>query len=252
MHLTASPGRHELAIVCRALSLLPVPRRPRGRWRSSLEADQSLRWRRTPLIGRIPWAGTAPVIGPWGQVSLLPVPQHGIELTGVCTELDADLRSARVLVDCMAERGGHLELACAGAVTAVEVPAGESRVRLEVREPTLWWPATHGEPALHELTVRAGSRPGQLQPLARRSVGFRRLEAQTDDGGFRQERCKALRQHRFGVAVGDRDDIVGRLVVDVAGSQRAVSRYDRPLARFAHDRLDGGVEGRGAHAEIFM
>lgn len=185
VHLTASPGRHELAIVCRALSLLPVPRRPRGRWRSSLVADQSLRWRRTPLIGRIPWAGTAPVIGPWGQVSLLPVPQHGIELTGVRTELDADLRSARVLVDCMAERGGHLELACAGAVTAVEVPAGESRVRLEVREPALWWPATHGEPALHELTVRAGSRPGQLQPLARRSVGFRRLEAQTDDGGFR-------------------------------------------------------------------
>lgn len=54
-----------------------------------------------------------------------------------------------------------------------------------MREPALWWPATHGEPALHELTVRAGSRPGQLQPLARRSVGFRRLEAQTDDGGFR-------------------------------------------------------------------
>ncbi|MCT1602129.1 hypothetical protein M3E18_03520 [Kocuria sp. p3-SID1433] len=185
VRLSAAPGRHELAIVCRALSLLPVPRRPRGRWRSSLVADQSLRWRRTPLIGRIPWAGTAPVIGPWGQASLLPVPEHGIELTGVRTELDRDLRRAEVIVGYRAERAGHLELSCAEAATAAEVPAGEGQLRLEVRDPALWWPATHGEPALHELTVRAGSEPARLQPLTRRSVGFRRLEARTDDGGFR-------------------------------------------------------------------
>lgn len=181
--LTARPGEHELAIVCRALELVPVPRKPRPRWRSTLVSDSSLRWRRTPLIGRIPWAGTAVVVGPWGESSLRAVPHHGVSVTAVRTELsETDGGPATVHVDLTADRATTLTVRCAGAEHTATLAAGQHRVALEVRGPALWWPATHGTPTLHDLEVQAG---GQL--VERRRVGFRQIRARTDHGGFTLE-----------------------------------------------------------------
>ncbi|WP_144793739.1 hypothetical protein [Kocuria palustris] len=181
----ADAGRHGIAVVCRALSLLPVPRRPRPRWRSSLVGDQSLRWRRTPLMGRIHWGGTEPAVGPWGEADLRRVPDHGATVVGIRTGLDADLCTAHVVVTLEAVRPVTVELACAGSSESLDVPAGRSELRLGVTRPPLWWPATHGDPVLHRLSIRAGAENGPLESLAEASVGFRRIVGQTDGGGFR-------------------------------------------------------------------
>lgn len=184
-------GPHRLAIVCRALSLVPVPRRPRARWRSSLVGDQSLRWRRTPLIGRIPWAGTAPVVGPWGEVSLRRLPAHGVRVLSHRTELrgldDGAPQTAapqgivRVEVDSAA--AATVELTCAGARRSIEVGPGRSALELTVADPALWWPSTHGEPELHDLRVEV-RRGGQEEAVLGTRVGFRSIAADTSDGGF--------------------------------------------------------------------
>lgn len=195
VEVMASPGEHELAIVCRAPALVPVPRRPRPRWRSTLVADSSWRWRRTPLIGRIPWAGTQPVVGPWGEVFFEPAPRSGVDVVGVRTSL----------LPGTAERGPvggvHLSLrtseqmivtvSCGDVTSTHSLGPGDHDLEMTVPDPQPWWPATHGSPALHELVVAARTgRTGQLasrhEPVtvARKMIGFRTVEKDTSDGGF--------------------------------------------------------------------
>lgn len=188
--LPHQPGEHELAIVCRALSLVPVPRKPRPRWRSTLVADSSVRWRRTPLIGRIPWAGTYPVVGPWGEVSLEPIAQHGVQVHSVRTELKTTVQNpvGVVHVVVQAQHPVTIALSCAGQQAEHVLNPGQQRLSFEIVNPDLWWPGTHGTPALHEFTVTVHpgvDSQGQKQTcIFRRDVGFRTVEAITDNGGF--------------------------------------------------------------------
>lgn len=193
VQLPAGGGVQELAIVCRAPSLVPVPRKPRPRWRSTLVADSSVRWRRTPLIGRIPWAGTYPVVGPWGDVALEPVPEHGVEVSAVRTQLHGMgtvSTTGTVHVQITAQRQAAVTITCAGVAVQRVLEAGEHHVVLEVKDPQLWWPATHGHPMLHRLTVTArhGQRttndPAAQTVVADHHVGFRQVEALHENGGF--------------------------------------------------------------------
>lgn len=199
--LAGVSGTHELTVVCRAPSLVPVPRKPRPRWRSALVADSSLRWRRTPLIGRIPWAGTCPVVGPWGEASLESVDGHGAEVLSVralldgCVGLDAPGRTEAtgqieitlrvqhpVTVRAVCPRPGGVGSA---ADDVWELEAGDHTVVLTVADPALWWPATHGRPWLHQLTVSARCQGhATWHVLQQRQVGFRHVAAERQDGGF--------------------------------------------------------------------
>jgi beta-mannosidase len=126
---------------------LPEGKPPRARWRSRLVEDGNLRLIRTMLLGRCPGiAAGPPVVGPWRPVTL----EQDRPLLGLRTRLEG---STGVLTST-----SDLELTCSG-VTAV----GE----LRIPEVALWWPHTHGEPVLHDVTV-AG------EVVAR--VGFRSLE----------------------------------------------------------------------------
>ena len=53
------------------------------------------------------------------------------------------------------------------------------RATVRVPTPERWWPHTHGTPALHDVTLEIGD-----QSLLLGRVGFRTIEAITDDGGF--------------------------------------------------------------------
>lgn len=196
--LAGTVGTHELAVVCRAPSLVPVPRKPRPRWRSTLVADSSLRWRRTPLIGRIPWSGTHPVVGPWGEATLEPVVGHGVEVQGVRTALDRPGGTAtadatgRVEVSVRVPQQVTVRATCAApgqqATVVTEewaLEAGERTLVLAVADPALWWPATHGQPQLHQLTVSVRG-PGEepWHTIQQCQVGFRHITAEQHDGGF--------------------------------------------------------------------
>jgi len=136
---------------------LPEPRPPRARWRTRLVDDGDLRLVRTALLGRCPGiAPGPPVVGPWRPVTL----RSREEPLGLRTRLEGTTgvltsRSARTLT-------------CAG-VSGV----GE----LRIPDVAVWWPHTHGEPVLHDVTV-----DGEV--VAR--VGFRTL-ANTDPGSLALE-----------------------------------------------------------------
>lgn len=180
------PGDCEIALRLLPLDTVPVPRKPRARWLSPLVSDRALRRRRTPLIGHIDWPGARLVIGPWGGLSAVAVPQGdreaGVEPgpLAIRTRLDAagdgivnvDLRVRSV------GRPTRVRLDCAGAVAERAVTVGEAdsngvvTVSLAVARPERWWPHGTGEPALHELRVDvAGS-------VSEHRVGFRTVTAE--------------------------------------------------------------------------
>jgi beta-mannosidase len=125
---------------------MPEGKPPRARWRTRIVDDGNLRLIRTTLLGRCPGiAPGPPVVGPWRPVRLEPArPSLGLR-----TRLDG---TTGVLTST-----SDLELTCAG-VTGV----GE----LRLPDVALWWPHTHGDPVLHDVTANG-------EVVAR--VGFRGL-----------------------------------------------------------------------------
>ncbi len=165
-------GRRELAICCRALGpRLAQRRRPRARWRTQLVDAGNLRFYRTMLLGRAP--GFAP----------------GPAAVGLCAPvrlIRADARppvSVRTRLD---GRDGVISVRGPDGLTGAELvlsgPTGPHRGRvgedLRIPDVALWWPHTHGEPSLYEVTA-AGAH------VAR--VGFRSLSwpADWEQTGFR-------------------------------------------------------------------
>lgn len=174
-----SRGDHVVSLVCRSLTGLPHPSRPRARWRSGLVPDRSLRWHRTPLIGRIPWAGTAPVIGPWAGLALDVRTEDEVRILSARTRLRPDGEGV-VDVVVAARSAVELTVGCGGARRELRVEPGTARIELTVPGPELWWPAAHGTPALHELEVSVDGRVRDS-----RRVGFRTVEVERDAGSFR-------------------------------------------------------------------
>jgi beta-mannosidase len=126
---------------------MPADKPPRARWRTRIVDDGNLRLIRTALIGRCPGiAPGPPVVGPWRPVTL----RSRQEPLDLRTSVDGT-------TGVLTSTSGR-ELTCAG-VTGV----GE----LRIPDVALWWPHTHGDPVLHDVTENG-------QVVAR--VGFRTLE----------------------------------------------------------------------------
>lgn len=155
-------------------------RRPRGRWRSSLIAQQGLRHHRTTMLGRAPVYGPLPApVGLWRPVALRersPLRDVRIhtEVAGadgtvwVRATLDAAASSAVVKVGDLS-----FPLPVDAAVTdAVLVDA-----RVSIPDVVLWWPHTHGVPTVYPWSLEVdGLR------VASGSVGFRAVELARSGG----------------------------------------------------------------------
>ena len=181
---------NELVIRCRALApLLRQRRRPRARWRTRLVSDQNLRFHRTMLLGRAPgFAPGPPVVGPWRPVAL--ERRSGLVLEGLRLRARMDDGDGVVTCSGLVRAVGSAPLPSRLPVTvargaseivgelAVAAGSDERAVvsgTVRVPSPELWWPHTHGSPALYDVTVG-----GTDAPLDRRRVGFRRLEPSAD------------------------------------------------------------------------
>lgn len=172
-------GSHVVSLVCRSLTGLETPQRPRARWRSALVPERSLRWVRTPLMGRIPWAGTAPVIGPWAGLRLETVSTPDLRVQAVRTRVLPD-GDGLVTVSITTSADAAVTLRCGAQRTRALLGAGDAELELRIPQPARWWPATHGSPVLHELAIEAGGRRVQT-----RRVGFRTVVADRSGDGFR-------------------------------------------------------------------
>jgi beta-mannosidase len=191
-------GDNELVLRFRALEGALQTRRPRPRWRAPMVRNQQLRWFRTTLLGRTPgWSPPAAAVGPWRAVWLerrrdvelddvrlrtwVEGAGGGIEISARFAELgDGRLSAATLRID----RGARVH------AVPLTVSASGSRLSGEMRLPAidLWWPHTHGEPALYAVSMEldvetAGGRTGRLS-YDLGHVGFRTLELERADGRF--------------------------------------------------------------------
>jgi len=169
-------------------------RRPRPRWRAPMVENQGLRLVRTTLLGRTPgWSPPAAAVGPWREVRI--ERRRGVAIDDVRLAADGD---GRLEVACRARPLDGGELLGAEVVLARggrEVRAALERApgaggadgalcgRLRVADAALWWPHTHGEPALYETRVEL-RHAGGLATAELGPVGFRSLALDTTDGDF--------------------------------------------------------------------
>ena len=173
---------NELVIRFRSLTADFKKKRPRPRWKTNLVNNQQLRWIRTSLLGRIPgWSPPVPAVGPWRAVRLeradvlLSDMQKTASLVGDegVVNFRAAVASAQKIVSARLCIGQH----SAELVNEGNILRGELRIQY----PELWWPHTHGAPALHAGKVIIETAAGQHEfPLER--TGFRRIEVSSDPG----------------------------------------------------------------------
>jgi len=172
------PGSHELVIRCAALTSVSTPRRPRAPWRSNLISSSAMRWHRTAALGRIPWYGSAPAVGPWRPITLRPQPP--LEVCRVETSLSGN--KGIVLVELRSSTGvpvnADLTIGDLQRRVTVDQPC---QVELEIDDVQRWWPHTHGEPHCYRLSVSAD---GTDVPILERLLGFRTVEADRRNDAF--------------------------------------------------------------------
>lgn len=187
-----------LVICCRSLEQALAARRPRPRWRTPMVSHQQLRWMRTTLLGRTPgWSPPAAPVGPWRPVSIAPVGAGALaevelhpSLVDAAGRLVISLTpsfpdgSAPARVTVRVRRRG--ESGAGHLATLVPAAAGRLSVTVDLPEVDLWWPHTHGKPALYSVDafVEIG---GEVFELQLGNVGFRTLKVHDADGGFALE-----------------------------------------------------------------
>lgn len=189
------PGLNELLIRCRSLNAELAARRPRPRWRAPMIAHQQLRWHRTTLLGRTPgWSPPAAVVGPWRDIWLAePSLGDGVRTRLAATvegndghlhcQVDFDNEAASEIESALIEleRGGKTH----NQALARSSTSGRYDAHVHVRRVALWWPHTHGEPALYRARLRLRLRTGSEHVIELGPVGFRTLELDAASGAFR-------------------------------------------------------------------
>ncbi|MDP3758995.1 MAG: glycoside hydrolase family 2 protein [Ramlibacter sp.] len=185
------PAGNELLIRFASLSVELARRRPRPRWRTPMLAHQQLRWLRTTLLGRTPgWSPPCAVAGPWRDVWLQR--RDALHVTDV--HLDVSVRGTDGIVACSIELpgGGAVEAELCverGGRKHVQRLARGANARclsgaLVVPDADMWWPHTHGEPALYAASLKLNG-PGGEAECALGAIGFRTIELDTAGGSFR-------------------------------------------------------------------
>ena len=189
-------GADELLIRFRALDTLLEAKRPRPQWRAPMVENQQLRWFRTTLLGRTPgWSPPAAAVGPWRAVWLerrtrlklaqldlrtgVEGAQGWVEVSTRLTPLGGQRIDNVALVVTRGTERRH-SIALQGA------PGGDTYSgRLEIPDVALWWPHTHGEPALYETRL-AVTLEGSSDALdvSLGSTGFRTLTLDSRGGDF--------------------------------------------------------------------
>ncbi|HVT38149.1 MAG TPA: hypothetical protein VHE78_03835 [Gemmatimonadaceae bacterium] len=180
---TALRMENELVIRFRALDALLSARRPRPRWRAPMIENQQIRWFRSTLLGRTPgWSPPAAAVGPWRGIRL--ERRRGVTLDDLRLRADADgsldvacrawsldgaaFGSAEIVV----ERAGQTFSAPLSFANRHDLLAG----RLLVPDAALWWPHTHGDPALYAARILIKRDDGiveaEIGPVGFRSVAL--------------------------------------------------------------------------------
>ncbi len=166
----------QLVIRVRSLAAELAKKRPRPRWKVPMIEQQQLRWIRTTLLGRTPgWSPPCPAVGPWRAVWLEQRAQRVGEVA-----IASRVEGTTGVVDVVAELGAESAnlVVSRGAVRVVvpmELRDGRCQASARVEHAALWWPHTHGEPALYTVQLEANAFSVDLG-----RTGFRTIELGDD------------------------------------------------------------------------
>ena len=180
----AQPPGALLAIRCLSLRAALAVRRPRGRWRSSLVAEQGLRHVRTTLLGRASvFAGAAPPVGPWRGCELHAPTTPRVSRRRVTAQLAGSTGTVHAACLVHGYDPGPTQLVVGDVSAPVTLVADGDGVRLEgevsVPDAPVWWPHTHGAQPLLDVVLRVGGLDHALG-----TVGFRTVGLDRSDGRF--------------------------------------------------------------------
>ncbi|MDH4440806.1 MAG: glycoside hydrolase family 2 protein [Rhizobium sp.] len=172
-------GHDDLAICFRALQPHLDKRGPRARWRPQMMDHQGLRLVRSTPLGHMPgWCPDIHPVGPYRPVLLIRPAQDSIGDLAIQADLD-DFGTGKLTVHLRLEGNPTAAILCCGL--SAELTAGSNgllEATLDLPGITPWWPRTHGNPTLHDVTL---SIDGRMHSLG--LVGFRRIEVDHDDDG---------------------------------------------------------------------
>ncbi|MCR6724012.1 glycoside hydrolase family 2 protein [Agrobacterium fabrum] len=170
-------GADELSICFRALAPRLEKPGPRARWRPQMMNTQGLRLIRTTALGYMPgWCPEIHSAGPWRPISL--IKQDGVLCT-LRSSLD-DTGTGKVSIVLQANRDIQpARLICAGySINLSKAEDGKLLGELIIPGVELWWPHTHGRPALHDVVLELD---GNQHRLGR--TGFRQVEIDHGEDG---------------------------------------------------------------------
>ncbi|MCV9936362.1 glycoside hydrolase family 2 protein [Boseaceae bacterium BT-24-1] len=174
----------EIALCFRALApkLAAVPRR--SRWRPTMIQPNGLRWFRTSALGSMPgWCPPGLPTGPYRPVLRIESEANAPQIESVDLRTSYDGQTGTVALSltlaASASLPGRAIMRCAGGEAVLHAD-GDSRLAgtLSLSGIAPWFPHTHGEPALHDLTLTLD---GETIDLGR--IGFRSLEVDRGDDG---------------------------------------------------------------------
>ena len=187
-------GEHRLFLCFRSLAAHlanPMRSQPkRARWRPRMIQPTSLNGVRTTILGRASgWCPAIHAVGPYRPVTLV---QPEAKPVIRYVRLVPYYRNGLATLDCIVEFDRQFDiepakLICAGH--SASMMRGTSPVagrltlfgRLDIADVALWWPHTHGEPVLHDVSIEIA---GEEFIVGR--TGFRSLEVDrgVDGRGF--------------------------------------------------------------------
>ncbi|SAL59932.1 glycosyl hydrolase [Caballeronia terrestris] len=169
-------GHATLCLCFRSLTPALAARRGRARWRPRLAQPATLRNVRSTLLGHMPgWCPSIQAAGPWRAVELIGDAPASIDRVDMRTRVEGADGIVDVTVRFFHTQNRHaVRLDCAKASAGLQwIDAHTLTGSVRVSNAPLWWPHTHGEPALHAVKLHSQS----LGTIALGDVGFRTIEA---------------------------------------------------------------------------
>jgi len=167
-------------------------KRPRPRWRTPMVSHQQLRWIRTTLLGRTPgWSPPAAAVGPWRPIWLEQRQPAQLIRSALCAAVSGGTGQLRV--DCwFQERSAphtRAVLIVEGPDTRIEEPLQTDSndhgvAQLTLPDVHLWWPHTHGDPVLYQVTLQLREADGNSISQRLGQVGFRTMGLMQDTARF--------------------------------------------------------------------
>jgi beta-mannosidase len=190
-----TPGRHQLSITF-ASPLAEVDARSAAQGpRPHVNPQPFNALRKNASSFGWDWGPAIPSSGIWQALAL--ETWHTARLAEVRPEVTVADGRGRVAVHCAVDRLADIPLTARltvdGLTTEVAAHAGDLHVDLaiDVAEPRLWWPRSHGSPELYDVVVTLEDADHQILDVRTMRVGFRTVEVDStadDDGtafGFR-------------------------------------------------------------------